>query len=156
MGFLYATRKRLIKYFAKNFPSNQVRIWLLNRCNYRIEPSSYFGEGVIIVDNPQDVSLNLVIEDRVSLAPGVRLVLHSIPNRSRIKDYVGGRIGKIHIAKDAWIGVGSVILPDVQIGEGAVIAANSVVTKDVPEYTVVGGCPARHIKAISVPRADRD
>jgi len=46
----------------------------------------------------------------------------------------------------AWIGINSTILPGVTIGEGAVVAASSVVTKDVPPYTVVAGCPAVKIK----------
>ncbi len=151
LSIFYTTRKRFIKYIAKNFPSNKVRIWLLNRCNYNIKYSCYIGEGLIIVDDPQDRDINLSVEDRVSLAPGVRLVLHSIPTRSRIKDYVNGKIGKIKVEKDAWIGVGSVILPDVKICEGAIILPNAVVTRDVPPYTMVGGIPARTIKTIDVP-----
>ena len=46
---------------------------------------------------------------------------------------------------DNWIGVGSIILKGVTIGEGAIVAAGSVVTKDVPPYTVVGGVPAKVI-----------
>ena len=52
----------------------------------------------------------------------------------------------IDIGNDVWIGARSVILDGVKIGNGAVIAANSVVTKDVPPYAVVGGSPAKIIK----------
>lgn len=54
----------------------------------------------------------------------------------------------IHIGKNVWIGANSVVLPGVTVGDGAVIAAGAVVTRDVPENTVVGGVPAKFIKAI--------
>lgn len=56
------------------------------------------------------------------------------------------RLGKIKINDDVWIGANSVILPDVTIGKGAVIGAGSIVTKDVPEYAIIVGNPARIIK----------
>ncbi len=52
------------------------------------------------------------------------------------------------IGDHVWIGGNSVINPGVKIGEGAVIASGSVVTKDVPPYTLVGGNPAHTIKQI--------
>ena len=52
----------------------------------------------------------------------------------------------IHIGRDVWIGRGSCILPGVTIGEGAVIGANSVVTRDVPDFGIAAGAPARVIK----------
>jgi acetyltransferase-like isoleucine patch superfamily enzyme len=54
--------------------------------------------------------------------------------------------GKIQIGRDVWIGRGSCILSGVTIGEGAVIGANSVVTKDVPDFGIAAGVPARVIK----------
>ncbi|WMN10915.1 CatB-related O-acetyltransferase [Marivirga salinae] len=54
--------------------------------------------------------------------------------------------GKIQIGNDVWIGANSMILSGVKIGDGAVIAAGSVVTKDVLDYAIVGGSPARLIK----------
>jgi acetyltransferase-like isoleucine patch superfamily enzyme len=53
----------------------------------------------------------------------------------------------IHIENDVWIGHGAFVRPGVRIGTGAVVAAYSVVTKDVPPYSIVGSNPARAIKA---------
>ena len=52
----------------------------------------------------------------------------------------------IQIGSDVWCGAGAVILPGVTIGDGAVIGANSVVTRDVPPMTVVAGSPARILR----------
>ena len=57
--------------------------------------------------------------------------------------------GEVVIGNKVWIGDKVTILAGVHIGEGAVIAANAVVTKDVPAYTVSGGVPARVIKEIN-------
>jgi carbonic anhydrase/acetyltransferase-like protein (isoleucine patch superfamily) len=54
----------------------------------------------------------------------------------------------IRIGREVWIGRGCMILPGVEIGDGAIVGANSVVTKSVPPRTVVGGVPARVIKQI--------
>ena len=57
--------------------------------------------------------------------------------------------GPVIIGNNVWVGDKATILGGVSIGNGAVIAANSVVTKDVPPYTIVGGNPARIIKTVS-------
>ena len=54
--------------------------------------------------------------------------------------------GDIIIDDDVWIGYGSIIMPGVHIGKGAVIASGSIVTKSVPPYTIVGGVPAAYIR----------
>ncbi len=54
--------------------------------------------------------------------------------------------GDTIIGNDVWIGYEALIMPGVQIGNGAVIAARAVVTKDIPAYTIVGGNPAKIIK----------
>jgi maltose O-acetyltransferase len=55
-------------------------------------------------------------------------------------------VEKITIGDDVWIGANVTILKGVTIGTGAIIAAGAVVVKDVAPYSIVGGCPARHIK----------
>lgn len=81
------------------------------------------------------------------LAPRVYLldVDHEFSSRDLPISSQGYRTSPIVIEDDVWVGAYAVILKGVRIGKGAVIAAHSVVTKDVPEYTVVGGVPARVI-----------
>ena len=65
------------------------------------------------------------------------------------KDWSKVKRSKVTICDKSWIGFNSIILKGVTIGEGAVVAAGSVVTKDVPAYTIVGGNPAKIIRKIS-------
>jgi virginiamycin A acetyltransferase len=54
--------------------------------------------------------------------------------------------GNTEIGNDVWIGYGATIMPGVKVGNGAIIASQSVVTKDVPDYAIAGGNPARVIR----------
>ena len=56
--------------------------------------------------------------------------------------------GDVYIDKNVWIGEKATILPNVRIGEGSIIAANAVVTKDVAPFSMVAGCPAKQIRII--------
>lgn len=58
------------------------------------------------------------------------------------------KIQKIIVGKNAMVGMGSTIMPGVTIGEGSIIAANSLVTKDIPAWTIAAGNPAKVIKKI--------
>jgi maltose O-acetyltransferase len=144
-------KKKILKLIAKHMPGCGLRIRLLRMCGYIIGDSVYIGEDTIIIDDLEDTQFNLSIGDRASISPRVTFVLHTQPNDSRIVPYVNSRKGAIAIDSDAWIGTGAVILPDITIGEGAVVGANSVVIKNVDPYTVVGGVPARKIKDVNVP-----
>ncbi len=146
-------KKKLLKLIAKQIPGCGIRIKLFRMCGYSIGKNVYIGEDIIIIDDlfKTKPKYNLTIGDRVAISPRVTFVLHTQPNESRIVPYVNSHRGSITIEQDSWIGTGAVILPDVIIGEGAVVGANSVVTKSVPPYTVVGGVPAHKIKEIKVP-----
>jgi acetyltransferase-like isoleucine patch superfamily enzyme len=146
-------KKKLLKLIAKQLPGNGLRIRLLRMCGYIIGKDVYIGEDFIIIDDLGDAhsTFNLSIGDRASISPRVTFVMHTQPNESRIVPYVNSHKGSIAIDSDAWIGTGAVILPGVKIGEGAVVGANSVVTKSVAPYMVVGGVPAHKIKDVNVP-----
>jgi len=88
----------------------------------------------------------ITIEDDVLIGPKVSLITENHPiNPQERKGLI---VKPIHIKKNAWIGANTTILPGVTIGENAVIAAGAVVSKDVPDHTIVGGIPAKFIKTI--------
>jgi len=116
---------------------------------YRIGEQVYIGEDLIIVDELDDRG-RVRIGNRVAIAERVTLVVSSNPNFSQIRPFIKDIHGYIEIDDDAWLGTGAIILPNVRIGTGAVVGAGSVVTKDVPDFTVVGGVPAKEIKKIGV------
>jgi acetyltransferase-like isoleucine patch superfamily enzyme len=114
-----------------------------------------FMNGLVIVAQSIDIG------DDVMIAWGVTVVdhnSHSISFSHRAEDVVNWKIGKkdwthvkiapVKISNKVWIGFNSIILKGVTIGEGAVVGAGSVVTKDVPAWTIVAGNPARVIREI--------
>ena len=118
----------------------------VGRCTY----------GEIYVSSP-NTSNELYIGNFCSLAGEVRFLLGSdhpvnqlstYPFKSKITCNGIDAISKgdIIVRDDVWIGQRAIILSNVNIGQGAVIAAGSVVTKDVPPYAIVGGVPAKVIK----------
>jgi Acetyltransferase (isoleucine patch superfamily) len=126
------------------------------------------GDRVMINDGTTLYCVNgITIGSDVMISWGCTIIdnnSHSIISSERLKDlanarkeYEAGTIGEntdwsvvknapIVIKDKVWIGFNSIIIKGVTIGEGAVIGAGSVVTKDVPDYAVVGGNPAKVLK----------
>jgi acetyltransferase-like isoleucine patch superfamily enzyme len=87
------------------------------------------------------------LEDNVLIGPKVNLITTKHPvNPTERRATISQ---PILIKKGAWIGVGATILPGVTIGENSIVAAGAVVSKDVPDNTIVGGIPAKFIKSIT-------
>ena len=131
-------------------PNHHLRVPVFRQCGYQVGHKVMIGEDLIIVENADDLTNKLFIGDRVSIAQLVTLLLGASPNSSRLQKVYPSYNGKIVIENDAWIGAGAIIMPEVTLGEGAVVGAGAVVTKDVPPYTVVVGVPARPIKRIDL------
>ena len=101
---------------------------------------------------------NLIIKNYVSIAQQVSFILNADHYTNHISTYpfkvktlksqTSESFGKgnIIVDDDVWIGYGATIMSGVHIGQGAVVAAGAVVTKDVPPYAIVGGVPAKVIK----------
>lgn len=139
------------------FESDKGNITIGKRC--------YIGGGTNLIARS-----DIVIGNDVTLAWGITIYTHnshSLDWKERVDDLIvlneNYRTGKrmeenkkwdvvkeapIIIKDKAWIGMNVIVLKGVTIGEGAVIGAGSVVTRDVPDWTVVGGNPAKEIKNI--------
>lgn len=88
----------------------------------------------------------ITLEDDVLIGPNVRLITENHAQEPELRRHVYSL--PIVIKRNAWLGSGATVLPGVTIGENAIVAAGAVVTKDVPDNTVVGGIPAKVIKRI--------
>ena len=94
----------------------------------------------------------ITIEDGVSIAGGTRLLCHQrdFSNYCVGDEYLalGYVLKPIVLKKGCLVGMESFVMPGVTIGEGAVIGAGSLVTKDVPAWTIATGRPAKVVKEI--------
>ncbi len=130
------------------FPMLKVRVWAFRKLGHVCGESVYFPSDLRISQVFVRNKGRLVLGDRVSIGPGVIIVLNSGANASKIRSKMPKKKPVVEIGSDAWIGAGAIVLPSVRIGEGAVVGAGSVVTKDVEPRTVVAGNPARVLKTI--------
>lgn len=120
-------------------------------CGYNIDKNASVGPYALIWAWHHIDTGNLIVEEGVSIGPRVSLIMRS-HDVSQIEKYgrvMGSYAGNIWIKRGAWIGSGAIILPNISIGECAVVAAGSVVTKDVPPYTLVAGVPAKEIRKLN-------
>ncbi len=91
----------------------------------------------------------VTIGDRVFLGPNVSIfsATHETDVQSRRAGIDFAR--EVTIGSDCWIGGGTIILPGVKIGDGCTVGCGSVVTRDIPAFSVAVGSPARVIKAVA-------
>lgn len=88
----------------------------------------------------------ITLEDGVFIGPGAKIVTENHPEEPALRHRL--LVKPIVIKRNAWIGAGAIILPGVTIGENAIVAAGTVVTKDVPDNVIVAGVPAKTIRNI--------
>ena len=104
--------------------------------------------GSILSAMPNDVENGIEIEDNVLLAHNVSIysATHNFKDISIPIKQQGYNASKVLIKQGSWIGVNSVIMPGITVGNNSVVASGAIVTKDVPDYCVVAGVPAKIIK----------
>ncbi len=125
----------------------QVTVFLHRLRGVKIGKKSHIARLVSLDDrNPELIEIG----NGVAITTGVMILCH----QRDLSNYKPGmyvmhcpfKVGKVVIKDGAHIGIGAIIMPGVTIGEGAVIGAGSVVTKDIPAYSLAVGIPAKVIK----------
>ncbi|MBQ0831295.1 acyltransferase [Marinobacter sp.] len=121
---------------------------LVLQSNVLISPFVEIGKNVEINEFCR-IRSNVSIGDDVLIAPNVQLISvnHRFSDLKLPISRQGEDQGFIVIGDGAWIGTASIILPNVRIGKGSIVGAGSIVTKDVSDYSIVGGNPAKFIKS---------
>ena len=142
---------KIIRHLAASHPDNRTRKTLLRLSNVEIGPETVVNRGILVEDSYEKGAVTLGA--RVSVAANVSLIAVASPNNSRLADlpYVRETLmaaGTVRVGDDAWLGANCVILPNVEIGEGAVIGAGAVVTRSVAPYIVAAGVPARPLREL--------
>jgi acetyltransferase-like isoleucine patch superfamily enzyme len=111
--------------------------------NLIVGKRSYISSFSVIGTNSKiTIGNDVMIADSVS----IRDTDHNFERTDIPMRNQGIKTAEIIIEDDVWIGYGAVITKGVHIGKGAIVGANAVVTKDVPEFAIVGGVPAKVIK----------
>jgi len=134
----------ILHILAMNMPHDKLSVIFYRLRGIKIGRNVYIDRGVFI-ESWRPYLVN--IEDNVEIGPKVIIVAIDSSYNTISKD-IPILYGGVTIKRNAYIGAGAIILPGVTVGEYSIVAAGSVVTKDVPPRTVVAGVPARVIKTI--------
>jgi acetyltransferase-like isoleucine patch superfamily enzyme len=133
----------------------KLRPYFMRRMGCTVGKGCFIGGGVKLDTGHADM---ITLEDSVSIASGSRLLCHQ---RDFSKYYVGDDrmklayvVKPIVLKKGCLIGMESFIMPGVTVGEGAIVGAGSLVTKDIPAWTVAVGRPAKVIRQIPVRKVE--
>lgn len=113
---------------------------------------SYVGMNSIL----NGFAASLIIGKNVSIAQNVNIMVDSGPNASEAMQKVFPiEKGPVHIEEHCWIGANVIVMPNVQLGEYSVVAANSFVNESFPAFSIIGGNPARLIRSFTEAEKDK-
>jgi acetyltransferase-like isoleucine patch superfamily enzyme len=145
--------RKILRWLGAHHPDNRTRQLFFRLTGVHIGQGCNITPGLVVNDGYSGLCR---IGDRVSIATNVTLVVDSNPNNSRLCDepHVKAHLIKtapVVIEDDVWLGTNAVVLPGVRVGQGAIVGAGAVVTRDVPPFAVVAGAPARVIRTLQAP-----
>lgn len=135
--------KASIRLLANHTLHPGLRVCLFRLSGINIGKRVFINMHLNFIDDYKTI---IFIDDEVSISPNVSIVAVSHPNHSFIREkYEISKEAVVRIKRGAWIGAGAVILPGVTIGVGAIVGAQALVNKNVEDYAIVVGVPARKI-----------
>ncbi|MCR9847511.1 acyltransferase, partial [Vibrio antiquarius] len=154
---------RLIFALPRYMFFNKIKATLLRLVGAKVGRRVIFYPGVwvqpgfsLIIGDDVDLALDVLLTTKGGVTIGNRVLVgyrtqilssnHFIPSREHRIFESGHTYAPVLIKDDVWIGANCIILPGVTIGEGAVVAAGAVVTKDIPPFSISAGVPAKVIK----------
>lgn len=138
-------KDHMLNVWAQTFPWNKARITMQRWRGVNIGKNVHIGTYVNM-DLPYPYFIT--IEDGVSLAGSITILTHNKPMEYH-RRCCGSYIAPVIVRKHAWVAVNVTILPGVEIGEGAIVSAGSVVNTDVPPFTIASGNPAKVVADIA-------
>ena len=129
--------------------ARKIRPLLLKGMGAKVGKGVFIGDHVAFDLNHSDM---IIVDDFAHIASGSRILCH----QRNLSDYhkgdnyanFGYKIEHVHLCKGCLVGMTCMIMPGVTIGEGSLVAAGSFINKDIPEWTVAVGRPAKVIKEI--------
>ena len=127
----------------------KLRPSILRKIGCKVGKNVFIGDNVKVDAGHADL---IILEDHVHVAGGCRLLCHQrdLSNYCVGDDYakLGYKLAPIHLKKGCLIGMESFVFPGVTVGEGAIVGAGSLVTHDIPAWTIATGRPAKVVKQI--------
>lgn len=127
----------------------KLRPSILRKIGCKVGKNVFIGDNVKVDSGHADL---IILEDHVHVAGGCRLLCHQrdLSNYCVGDDYakLGYKLAPIHLKKGCLIGMESFVFPGVTVGEGAIVGAGSLVTHDIPAWTIATGRPAKVVKQI--------
>lgn len=134
------------------FAPRKLRPRLMRKMGCQVGKGCFIGDHVRIDQGHANM---IILEDSVSVASGTRLLCHQrdFSNYCVGDDYMKLRysVKPIVLKKGCLIGMESFVMPGVTVGEGAIVGAGSLVTRDIPAWTIAVGRPAKVLKEIPKP-----
>lgn len=141
--------KMLDRFYLEPFEPRKLRPKLIRKMGCHVGKNTFFGDYVRVDTSYADM---IYIGDYSHLTSGCRILCHQRDLTNYCKGDnaadLGYKTGEVHIGKGVMVGMETLIMPGVTIGDGAIIGAGSIVTKDIPAWTIATGRPARVVKSI--------
>lgn len=158
IDFIKSLGKYIFNTYLMKIPSRTLRIYFSKKMCNIIGKNVFIGIGVQLRGKPGNISIgdnsiinsNIILDGREKITIGSNVdmgentIIWTVEHDPNDNNH-NVKSASVFIEDYVWIATNVVILPGVKIGKGAVIACNSVVTKDVPAMVIVGGIPAKKI-----------